>query len=277
MALIETGRDENSLSFGILGAGRLGNALAKRLRSMGAPSPIWSRRYDSHDQVHQFGTRGYEVTPIETVASSNVVLSAIPNQALITLSTGPLKGFSGVMVAMGIDAPAQWVRDALPDAMVIRTSPAVPTQRGGEIRMIGLLDEACSGDLRLGRARSALEALGSIAWIEHEVLYELTTLVAGPLLTLITSAVSRTVETSLEARRLPLEFKERVETIVLSELATRSLDRRECSLGIESERSTPGGVTEIALGHKEDLSIQLGTIVSLMQDRMSQLRNRTET
>ncbi|MDX8469720.1 hypothetical protein RFM26_28920 [Mesorhizobium sp. VK23B] len=209
---------------------------------------------------------------IETVASSDVILSAIPNQALISLSPQHLKGFSGVIAAMGIDAPVRWVRDALPHALVVRTSPAI-SQGSAEIRAIGLLDAELTGDPRLPRAKSALQTLGPVAWIEEEVLYDLTTLLAGPLLTLIKSAVSRTVEDSLETNHLPLKYKDELETVVLGELAKRSGASWEASGRAENERSTPGGVTEIALRHRDGLSCQLDLIVTRMLSHMSQLRN----
>jgi len=117
-----------------------------------------------------------------------------------------------------------------------------------------------------------LELLGTVTWIDQEALYDLTVLLAGPLLTLVKSAISRTVEISLGASQLPGQFKEDLDRIVFNELVRRSLGRSEFAQKAEKERSTPGGVTEIALRQTEQLSGELLRVVKLMLDRMAHLR-----
>ncbi|MFB6465058.1 hypothetical protein [Bradyrhizobium tunisiense] len=207
-----------------------------------------------------------------SVAKLDVLFSAIPNRALLHLSSDQRwRTFNGVIFAMGIDAQVQRVRETLAQALVVRLSPAIP-QGGGEIASIGLLDASALGDRRLDLARAALELLGPVTWIDEEALYDLTTLLAGPLLTVLKSAISRTVEISLKASGLPSQFKDELEHIVFKELMRRSLGSSESSRRAERERSTPGGVTETALDRREQLSGELFGIVELMLDRMAHLR-----
>lgn len=257
----------------ILGAGRLGLALAGRLRSMGADVSLWSRRYETGGvQPSPLGNGAYGIATFDSVIKYGVLISAIPNKALLHLSSDwRLRHFNGVVFAMGIDTHVQRVREVLAQALVIRLSPAIP-QGGGEITSVGLLDASALGDPRLNVARAALELLGAVTWIDQEALYDLTTLLAGPLLTLVKSAISRTVESSLEASRLPGQFKEELDRIVFKELVRRSLGSSEFAQRAEEERSTPGGVTELALRHREQLSGELLRVVELMLDRMAQLR-----
>ncbi|WP_439402532.1 hypothetical protein ACNJYA_08845 [Bradyrhizobium sp. DASA03068] len=93
-----------------------------------------------------------------------------------------------------------------------------------------------------------------MTWIDEEALYDLRTLLAGPLLTLLRSALSRTVEKSLEAGRLPIQFKDELQDILFKQLVRRSLGSNKSSQRAESERSTPGGVTEVALA-AENISV----------------------
>ncbi|WP_201836528.1 hypothetical protein [Microvirga zambiensis] len=267
---VEGGKCFPSLS--LIGAGRLGLALESRLRFKGANVPLWSRRYESAARPSPPSTGDGNVVSFETVAKSDVLLSAIPNQALLRLTARQqLRTFDGVVFAMGIDTSVQCIREVLSQALVIRLSPAIPAG-GGEITSVGLLDATASNDPRLGVAKAALELLGPVTWIDEEALYDLTTLLAGPLLTLLKSAISRTVEASLEAHQLPIQAKGELERTVFKELVRRSLGSSESTQQAEKERATPGGVTEIALRHKEQLSGQLLGIVELMLDRMANLR-----
>lgn len=264
--------DEFSHRIGILGAGRLGLALATRLKSMGADVPLWSRRYENGAQLSSIAAGTYGAVSFDHVASADVLFSAIPNQALFGLSSDERwRSFNGVIFTLGIDAQVQRVRGVLPQALVLRLSPAIPPG-GGEIASIGLLDASALADHRLDLARAASELLGPVTWIDEEALYDLTTLLAGPLLTLLKSALSRTVEKSLEAGRLPIQFKDELLDIVFKQLVRRSLGSNESSQRAEGERSTPGGVTEVALGRREHLSGELLGIVKLMLDRITRLR-----
>ncbi|MER9076828.1 hypothetical protein NKH80_29475 [Mesorhizobium sp. M0904] len=265
--------DEYFNRVGILGAGRLGSALASRLESRGANVALWSRRYESGDQLIARGGEASGAVDFGIIAKSYVLLSAIPNQALLHLSSRPrLRNFDGVVCAMGIDTSVRCVRETLPQALVVRLSPGIP-QEGGHITSVGLLDAHALRDSRTHVAKAVLELLGPVVWIHEEHLYDLTTLLAGPLLTLLKSAISRTVEASLKANGLPSQFKDEVESIVFNELARRSLGSSEGSQQVESDRATPGGVTEVALRHKEQISGQLLGIVELMLKRMARLRD----
>ncbi|UPJ76868.1 hypothetical protein [Bradyrhizobium sp. 187] len=258
-------------SVAILGAGRLGLALASRLNSIGVDVPLWSRRYANGAPPSSIG-RDYRLVAFDSVATFDVLFSAIPNQALLHLSSDHRwRSFNGVIFAMGIDAQVQRVREVFAQALVVRLSPAIP-QGGGEIVSVGLLDAPALGNCRLNSARAALELLGPVTWIDEEALYDLTTLLAGPLLTLLKSAISRTIEISLEARHYPRHFQGELEQLVFTELARRSLGSSDSSQIAEKERSTPAGVTEVALGRRERLGRELFGIVELMLDRMAHLR-----
>ncbi|WP_394890026.1 NAD(P)-binding domain-containing protein [Mesorhizobium sp. AaZ16] len=264
--------DEYLNRVGILGAGRLGSALASRLGSTGANVPLWSRRHERGDQLIPQGGEACGAVDFDTIAKSYVLLSAIPNQALLQLSSRQrLRNFDGVVCAMGIDTSVRCVREAFPQALVLRLSPGIP-QAGGDITSVGLLDAYALRDSRVDVAKAVLELLGPVVWIDEENLYDLTSLLAGPLLTLLKSAISRTVEVSLEANGLPSQFKEELERIVFNELARRSLGISEGSRQVERDRATPGGVTEVALRHQEQISGQLLGIVELMLKRMARLR-----
>ncbi|WP_189562150.1 hypothetical protein [Mesorhizobium sp. M2A.F.Ca.ET.037.01.1.1] len=274
MIKTNAGDNESSQRVSILGAGRLGSALEGRLKSMGADVRVWSRRYESGDQpsLSSSGASGQEM--FQRAAESNVLLSAIPNQALLALaSRQQLRTFDGVVFAMGIDTTIQSVREVLARALVLRLSPAIP-QVGGEITSIGLLDAHAANDPRVDLAKATLGLLGPVTWIDEEVLYDLTTLLAGPLLTLLKSTISQTVEASLRTHRLPYQFKDELERVVLKELVRRLVGSSESSQQAERERSTPGGVTEIALRHSEQISSQLLDIVELMLERMAHLRHQ---
>ncbi|MCK1738294.1 hypothetical protein IVA79_30935 [Bradyrhizobium sp. 138] len=268
---------EFSHRLGILGAGRLGSALASRLKSLGLDVPLWSRRHENGAQLRAITAGTYLPVSFDRLAEVDVLFSAIPNQALLRLpSHERWRSFNGVIFASGIDSQVQRVREVLSQALVVRLSPAIPPG-GGEIACIGLLDASALADHRLDLARAASELLGPVTWIDEEALYDLTTLLAGPLLTLLRSALSRTVEKSLEAGRLPIQFKDDLQDILFKQLVRRSLGSNMSSQRAESERSTPGGVTEVALGRREHLSGELFGIVELMLRRMTHLRKEQET
>ncbi|MCK1663478.1 hypothetical protein [Bradyrhizobium sp. 151] len=272
MTTVDARCDHFSHRVGILGAGRLGLLLASRLKSMGADVPLWSRRFENGAQLPSIAAATYKPVSSDYVAELDVLFSAIPNQALFRLSSDERwRSFNGVIFALGIDAQVQRVREFLPQALVVRLCPAIPPD-GGEITSIGLLDASAVGDSRLDIGRAALDLLGPVTWIDEEALYDLTTLLCGPLLTLLKSAISRTIERSLEAGRLPTQLKDELQHIVFKQLVRRSLGSSGSTQRAERERSTPGGVTEVALGRREHLSGVLFGVVELMLDHMTHLR-----
>ncbi|ACL58849.1 pyrroline-5-carboxylate reductase family protein [Methylobacterium nodulans] len=255
---------------GVLGAGRLGDAVAARMREEGKQVVMWSRRFEDPASRPSAGRRSGD--DLGAVIQSRVIFSAIPNQALVSLSKrGDLRSFDGVMFALGIDAEARIVRDALPNALVVRLSPAIP-QDGGEVRSIGLLDNIARADPRVSLAIAALQPLGPASWIEEEQLYDLVTLLAGPLLTLIRSALTRTIEAGLAERGLTPAARDHVMDVVFNELTRRLRGRHDASKQAEGHRATPGGVTEVALSHSTQVSEQLGAIVDKMLGHMQRLR-----
>lgn len=133
------------------------------------------------------------------------------------------------------------------------------------------------GGSPLGFGKSSFRVAWTVTWIDEEALYDLTTLLAGPLLTLLRSALSRTVEKSLEAGLPPIQFKDELQDIVFKQVVRRSLGGNESSQRAESERSTPGGVTEVAIGRGDHLSDELLGIVKLMLHRMTHLRKEQAT
>lgn len=152
--------DECSHRLGILGAGRLGLALASRLKSLGLDVPLWSRRHENSAQLRAIAAATYVPVPFDHLAEVDVLFSAIPNQALFRLPSNEWwRSFNGVIFALGIDAQVQRVREVLPQALVVRLSPAIPPG-GGEIACIGLLDASAFADHRLDLARAASELLG---------------------------------------------------------------------------------------------------------------------
>jgi len=114
---------------GILGAGRLGLALANRLRFKGADVPLWSRRYETGVRQSPLDNEACGVVTFDSVINSDVLLSAIPNRALLDLSSDRrVRDFNGVVFAMGIDAKVQRVREVLTQALVIRFESGHPTE-----------------------------------------------------------------------------------------------------------------------------------------------------
>ncbi|WP_026191120.1 hypothetical protein [Methylobacterium sp. WSM2598] len=257
-------------SVGVFGAGRLGDAVATRMREEGKHVIMWSRRFGDSASRPVAGKKSGN--DFDDVIQSRVIFSAIPNQALVGLAEHRgLRSFDGVLFAMGIDSEVSIVRQALPNALVTRLSPAIP-QDGGEVRSIGLLDNVVRADPRISSAIAALQPLGPTSWMEEEQLYDLMTLLAGPLLTLIRSSLARTIEDSLTERGLTPAALDGVMHVVFDELTRRLRGHHSASKQAEDHRATPGGVTEVALSYSTQVSAQLGAIVGKMLSHMQRQR-----
>ncbi|WP_439402531.1 hypothetical protein ACNJYA_08840 [Bradyrhizobium sp. DASA03068] len=136
MTMVNALCDEFSHRLGILGAGRLGLALASRLKSLGLDVPLWSRRHETRAQLRAIAAGTYLPVRFGHLAKVDVLFSAILNQALFRLPSHEWwRSFNGVIFASGIDAK---VREVLPQALVVRLSPAIPPGVG-EIACIGLV------------------------------------------------------------------------------------------------------------------------------------------
>lgn len=74
--------DEFSHHLGILGAGRLGLALASRLKFLGLDVPLWSRRYENGAQLRAIAAGTHLPVSFDYLAEVDVLFSVIPYQAL---------------------------------------------------------------------------------------------------------------------------------------------------------------------------------------------------
>ncbi|WP_420965463.1 NAD(P)-binding domain-containing protein [Bradyrhizobium sp. B120] len=101
---------------GILGAGRLGAAIALRWQSIGnQKAKVWSRRFDHHD-ADKPDDLPFGVASIASVMSADAVIAAIPSSGLAELASHhrAITEFSGTLLVTGIDLPLTDIQRLVP-------------------------------------------------------------------------------------------------------------------------------------------------------------------
>jgi 3-hydroxyisobutyrate dehydrogenase-like beta-hydroxyacid dehydrogenase len=152
----------------ILGTGRMGGAMARRLAASGFEVVLWNRTRDKAEQLH---LGRVAVTPAEAIRDAEIVISSLTNDAAVRDvylgGNGILRSAAGKLLIeastagpdiaeeLGQDAQAQGARFL--EAPVIGSVPAVES---------GTLLILASGDQAdFEQARSVLEHLGEVHYV----------------------------------------------------------------------------------------------------------------
>ena len=170
-------------AIGILGAGRLGAAIAKRWHGVQGKKPsLWSRRYgDANSLLNvSYDEGSFSMAPIETIVQGESVYAAIPSSGVVELALAnqAFRNFTGVLFIAGIDMPVEEIQKFIPAALIIRVAPfLLPTRKDVPSLM---LVRGNGGTPRDARANIIMEALGPVDRIDNEKAFELLLYFGSP-------------------------------------------------------------------------------------------------
>lgn len=191
----------------ILGTGKMGSAMARRLAASGFDLTLWNR---TSTKAEELGVGRVAATPAEAARDAEVVISSLTNEAAVravylgeggVLSSGAGKllidastAGPGVAEELGREAKAKGAR--LLDAPVVGSVPAV--ENGKLLILVG-------GDRDdLEQARPVLEHLGEILYVGEWASAQRLKLIANSMLG-ITSAAAAELLTAGKAIGLDAE------------------------------------------------------------------------
>jgi pyrroline-5-carboxylate reductase len=233
---------------GILGAGRLGSALAERWRGVaGASVVVWSRRFESRrDEVSGVAsTHRFDEAPLAAVMSCEIVFAALPSHALGDLAARhrAVADFAGTLLITGIDLHLDEVRRFTSRAQVVRVIPSLLAMPNSISSLV--LERDCAGP-RWQRAKEILETLGSIHCIADERAFETIMYLTSPYPVVLRRALSDALIKTLAVDGGDPAFHRVAERVLWGALASVAAagDRFEAA---HAAVVTPGGVTAAGL------------------------------
>lgn len=247
---------------GLIGAGRLGRALAwVHEAKLGRPPPVWSRRFE------QGGVEpGLSARPLEQVLEGVVVISAISNAALYALShrhKSLFGRFGGLFLLAGADAPDPDLNARAPHATFARIVPVLlPGQ--AQITTLALRPPADTPAWRQGCA--CLEALGTLTTVDCERAYSELMILTSPFAAVVRAAIARAITGYLQDRQADPDWLEMaLDVASLSLAGTPGLLVHD--QGDAGPIATPGGITEAGLAALPGISGSLQSALSMMRTR----------
>jgi 3-hydroxyisobutyrate dehydrogenase-like beta-hydroxyacid dehydrogenase len=177
----------------ILGTGKMGGAMARRLAASGFNVVLWNRTRDKAEQLH---VGRVAATPAEATGDADVVISSLTNEAavrdvylgddgVVKSAKGKLlidMSTAGPQVAEELDGEAQAKGARLLEAPVIGSVPAVES---------GTLLILAGGDrVDLERARPVLERLGEVHYAGERGNAQRLKLIANSMLGITSAAAA---------------------------------------------------------------------------------------
>lgn len=177
----------------ILGTGKMGGAMARRLASSGYDVTLWNRTRGKAEELH---IGRVVATPLEAARDADVVISSLTNDAAVRDvylgENGVLRGAAGKLlidtstagpeVAEELGREAQVKSARLLDAPVVGSVPAVENGR--------LLILAGGERADLEQARPVLECLGEIHYVGERGSAQRLKLVANSMLGITSAAAA---------------------------------------------------------------------------------------
>jgi pyrroline-5-carboxylate reductase len=274
---VHSHKDQNEVPrLGILGAGRLGRAIANRWRTAQGRKPLlWSRRFEAGAAAAESAAGGspYSVAWLESVMEADAVFAAIPSGGVAELASAhpAVRNFGGPLFITGIDLPADAVQRAVPEAMVVRVVPALLPARDDVPCLV--LRPASGGARRIECVEAILKALGPAHYVEDERTYEVVMYLASPFPVVVRRAVGEAVAGILARRGIDERWQPVAERVMWEALSGMGpTPARGGTDAAEAEVATPGGVTAAGLAEAGRLSRVMVDTLLLMIDHGEQLR-----
>jgi pyrroline-5-carboxylate reductase len=247
---------------GILGAGRLGSAIALRWQSIEKQKiEVWSRRFEVGGGAPSVSADDlpFTVAPVASVMSAGTVFAALPSSALAALIARhqSITEFSGTLLVTGIDLPLEAVQRLTPAALVVRAVPALLSAPHSISSLV--LDCHYAGP-RWQRAKAVLEMLGPVECLDDEQAFESIMYLTSPFPVVLRNALADAVAGALTRRRVDPKWQPLAQRVLWDALSSAASGRTQ-SDSIEGAVTTPGGVT--AAGLRE-----VPTISRVLQDAL---------
>lgn len=258
--------------FGILGAGRLGTAIALRWQSIGNRKVnVWSRRFDLRD-AEKPDDLPFGVASIASVMSADTVIAAIPSSGLAELASHhrSITEFSGTLLVTGIDLPLEEIQRLAPAALVARVIPALLSAPRSIPCLV--LNRGHAGK-RWERAETVIKMLGPVHCVSDERTFEALMYLTSPFPVVLRSALADTVASTLAQGRIGPEWQPLAEQVLWLALSSVASTLAQ-SDSIEAEVATPGGVTAAGLHEVPTISRVLQDTLKIMMRHGRRLRDR---
>jgi pyrroline-5-carboxylate reductase len=277
VANIET-RNQQATGFrlGLLGAGRLGDAIAKVWFARTGEVPlVWSRsgQYPSGDAEKRIDDGAWVANWTEALKAQSIVI-AIPGRALLDFAedSEQARTFEGNIFSAAASLSRDSLRRVFPMATIICIAPFL-IDDSNSIPMLVLRPPRLP-DLQWEKVKSELENFGDIDIVDDDDLFAHISLLGAPWPVVVLAAIQAAARIGVQGLQdetaigigQRLFFK-----AMQSLLSTQSINR------LEQESSgdvvaTPGGITERGLKNIEELTSLLECAFDTMQTRASELR-----
>lgn len=177
----------------ILGTGKMGGAMARRLASSGFDMTLWNRTRAKAEELH---VGRVAATPAEAVREADVVISSLTNEAAVRDvylgDDGVLRGASGRLFAdastAGPEIADEVAREAEAHGARLLAAPvlgSVPAVESGKLLVLVGGDES-----DLAEARPVLEHLGEVRYVGERADAQRLKLVANSMLGITTAAAA---------------------------------------------------------------------------------------
>ena len=257
---------------GILGAGRLGAAIALRWRSIGnQEAKVWSRRFDHHD-ADKPDDLPFGVASIASVMSAYTVIAAIPSSGLAELASHhrSITEFSGTLLVTGIDLPLKDIQRVVPGALVARVIPALLSAPHSIPCLV--LNGGHAGE-HWDRAETVIKMLGPVHCVSDERTLETLMYLTSPFPVVLRSALADMVASTLAQSRVDPEWQPLAEQVLWQALSSIASTLAQ-SDSIEAEVATPGGVTATGLREVPTISRALQDALQIMMRHGRRPRDR---
>lgn len=277
MANVET-RNQKGAGFrmGLLGAGRLGSAIAEVWLARTGDAPlVWSR--SGQHPPGNAGTRidgGVWVSDWTETLKARSIFIAIPGRALLDLAEGGehARTFGGNVFSAAVSLSRESLRRMFPEATSICLAPFLIDDTNS-IPMLALRPPELP-DPDWEKARTELNNFGDVDVVRDDDLFARISLLGAPWPVVVMSAIQAAARVGVKGledetavgigRRL---FFRAMQAL----LSAQSVDAPGNEASGDSV-ATPGGITERGLKNIEELTGLLTSVFDKMQERANELR-----
>jgi pyrroline-5-carboxylate reductase len=272
----DSGRLSEPPHIGILGAGRLATAVARRWHlALGIQPPLWSRRFQAAGSLTTLEAeeKAFSVASIKSVMGMNAVFAAIPGNAVMELAARhqAIRDYEGVLFLAGIDRPIEMLQRVLPAALVVRVAPFLLPSREDVPCLVLQPDDR--GPRWESCAKVVLSVLGPSDLVDDEKVFEIVLQFGSPFPVVLRKALRNAVATVLSKQGIHAEWEPLAERVLWQALsATKLVPGPAGSDASELDVATPGGITERGLQEAGQLSQSMVDVMSAMICHAEQLR-----
>ncbi|MCA1575876.1 MAG: hypothetical protein LC794_00775 [Acidobacteria bacterium] len=258
------------IRLGVLGAGRLGSAIAKTWHARARQSPlIWSRSgYCAHAQGRV--AEGQWVTDWTKLLKAESIVIAIPGHALLKLAgdNEQARQFTGNVFSAAASLASSSLQQLFPRATILCVAPFL-IHGVKSIPMLALRPAS----LPLSRwlqAKAELECFGDIDVVEDEQVFSQIALLGASWPVVVVSAVQAAASAGLQ--RLEDQSASQVGRRIFLRAIQSLLANGAGSQELAGEVATPGGITERGLKSLGDVTTLFEHVFQQMQARAEELR-----